>query len=223
MEKAFPCKKLRGAPILGADFMCTTKLVLDFVGSSAHFAFAPQKVIRLVQRKGAVSCFQTGALTDKLSNVMCGKLNVSQKHRLDTLIQGYPDVLTSKLGLTILLEYEIQLVDNKPVRLAPSRLATPKMQYLRRHINQLLDGVIEPSCSHYSSPMFLVPKPGGEFCAVVDFRLLNKRIAIESVLLPDIHSAFHWFSKGRYFTTLDLNQAYHQIPLAPASKVLTAF
>jgi len=198
--------------------------VLDFGGSSAHFAFAPQKVIRLVQRKGAVSCYQTGALTDKLSNVRCGKLNVSQKHRLDTLIQEYPDVLTSKLGLTDLLEYEIQLVDNKPVRLAPYRLAPPKMQYLRRHINQLLeDGVIEPSCSHYSSPMFLIPMQGGEFRAVVDFRLLNKCIAIESVPLPDIHSAFHWFLRAKYFTTLDLNQAYHQIPLAQASKVLTAF
>jgi len=92
---------------------------------------------------------------------MCGKLNALQKHRLNTLIQEYPDVLTSKLGLTNLLEYEIQLVDNKPVRLAPYRLAPPKMQYLRRHINQLLeDGVIEPSCSHYSSPKFLIPSQG---------------------------------------------------------------
>jgi len=47
-------KKLRGPPILGADFMCTTNLVLDFGGSSAHFAFAPQKVIRLVKKKRGV-------------------------------------------------------------------------------------------------------------------------------------------------------------------------
>jgi len=99
--------------------MCTTKLVLDFGGSSAHFAFAPQKVIRLVQRKGESSCYQTGAGTDKLSHVVCGKLNGSQKHRLDTVIQEYPDVLTSKLGLTNCLEYEILLFDNKHVRLAP--------------------------------------------------------------------------------------------------------
>ena len=70
--------------------------------------------------------------------------------------------------------------------------------------------------------MFLVPK-AGDFRAVVDFRLLNKRISIESVPLPDIHSAFNWFAKAKYFTTLDLNQAYHQIPLSKASKPLTAF
>jgi hypothetical protein len=71
--------------------------------------------------------------------------------------------------------------------------------------------------------MFLVPKAGGLSRAVVDFRALNKRIAIDSVLLPDVHSAFHWFAKAKYFTTLDLNQAYRQIPLSEASKSLTAF
>jgi hypothetical protein len=69
----------------------------------------------------------------------------------------------------------------------------------------------------------LVPKPGGAYRAAFDFRALNKRNAIESVPLRDIHSAFHWFAKAKYFTTLDLNQAYHQIPLAKSSKPLTAF
>ena len=68
-----------------------------------------------------------------------------------------------------------------------------------------------------------MPKPGGAYWAVVDFRVLNKCIAIESASLPDIHSAFHWFAKAKYFTTLDLNQAYHQIPLAKSSKPLTTF
>jgi hypothetical protein len=98
------------------------------------------------------------------------------------------------------------------------------MQYLRAHIKQLLkEGIIEPSSSNYSSPMFLVPKSGGEYRAVVDFCGLNKRTAVESVPLPDIQSAFQWFSKAKYFTTLDVNQAYHQIPLVKDSKALTAF
>jgi len=123
------------------------------------------------------------------------------------------------------MEYEIQLIDNTPVKLPPYRLSLPKkMQYLREHIKTLLRyGVIEPSLSNYSSPMFLVPKPGGIYRAVVDFRMLNKLISIESVPLPDVHLAFHWFAKAKYFTTLDLNQAYHQILLAKASKPLTAF
>jgi hypothetical protein len=90
------------------------------------------------------------------------------------------------------MKYEIKLLDHTPVRLTPYRLCPPKMQYLREHIKTLLrDGVIEPSFSNYSSPIFLGPKPGGAHRVVVEFRLLNKRFAIELVSLPDIHSAFH--------------------------------
>jgi hypothetical protein len=98
------------------------------------------------------------------------------------------------------------------------------MQFLREHVKRLLeDGVIEPSTSQYSSPMFLIPESDQSYRAVVDYCLLNQRIEFESIPLPDIHSAFHWFSKARYFTTSDLNQAYHQIPLSEPSKPFTAF
>jgi hypothetical protein len=99
--------------------------------------------------------------------------------RIDKQVSG---LLNQKLGLTHVIEYDIQLLDNTPVRLAPYRLAPPKMQYLREHIKKLLrDGVIEHSFSNYSSPKFLVPKSAGGYRAVVDFRVLNKHIAVESV------------------------------------------
>jgi hypothetical protein len=97
------------------------------------------------------------------------------------------------------------------------------MDFLRQHIQKLLeDGVIEMSLSHYSSPKFLVPKPDNVYRAVVDYQALNKKIEVESVPLHDVHSAFQWFSKSKFFTTLDLNQAYHQIPMSKSSKHLTA-
>jgi hypothetical protein len=97
------------------------------------------------------------------------------------------------------------------------------MQILRQHIQKLLqEGVIQTSASQYGSPMLSVPKAGDSYRAVVDFRAVNK-IEIDSVPLPDVHSAFHWFLRAKYFTTLDLNQAYHQIPLAESSKHITAF
>jgi hypothetical protein len=71
--------------------------------------------------------------------------------------------------------------------------------------------------------MFLVPKGAENFRAVVDYRLLNQRTEVESTPLPDINSAFNWFGKAKYFSTFDLNQAYHQIPLAKSSRHLTAF
>jgi hypothetical protein len=63
----------------------------------------------------------------------------------------------------------------------------------------------------------------GTYRVVVDCKALKKRIPLESVPLPDLHSACHWLGKAKYFTTLDLNQAYYQISLSEASKPLTAF
>jgi hypothetical protein len=79
-----------------------------------------------------------------------GKLSPSPQKNVEHLLNQYPDVLNRKLGLTHLLEYEVQLLDKTPVSLAPYRLALPKMQYLRAHIKQLLkEGIIEPSSSNY--------------------------------------------------------------------------
>jgi hypothetical protein len=219
-------KRLVVPLLLGTDFFMKTGLVLDVPKCRCHFDFAPDNHVPFSGSQ--LSNFALQAVTQQVELARgvfeLQHLPSAQRRRLLAVIDRYPDVLCDKLGLTHLLEYQIRLTDTKPVRLPPYRLAPPKMQYLRKHIQQLLDdGVIEPSTSPYASPMFLVPKPDQTFRAVVDYRALNKRIEIESVPLPDIHSAFHWFSKAKYFTTLDLNQAYHQIPLSKESKPLTAF
>jgi hypothetical protein len=174
------------------DFIAKTKMFLDIGRKQCHFGFAPQVKISLFKRKGPVRCAQMTPLSSAFPQVKCGKLNVHQRSKLEALIYKYLDVLTGRLRCTHLMEYDIQLLDKTPVRLPPYRMAPPEMKFLREHIQQLLkDGVIEPSCSNYSCPMFLVPKAGGTYRAVVDFRALNKRIAIESIPLPDVHSAFH--------------------------------
>jgi hypothetical protein len=84
------------------------------------------------------------------------------------------------------------------------------------------DGVIEPSSQH-ASPTFLIPQSNHTYFAVVNYRALNEHIEVECVPLPDIHSVFHWFSKAKYFITLDLNQDNHQILLSETFKHFMAF
>ena len=147
------------------------------------------------------SCTTT-VVNQSQSSIVTGQLSASRKQVLVELVEQYADVLTSKLGLTSLIEYTICVKDTKPVCLAPYRLSPPKMNFLRGRVQSLLrQGIVEPSVSTYSSPVFLVPKREGLFRAVVDYIVLNSRIDIESVALPDVHSAFHWFSKAKYFTT----------------------
>jgi len=71
------------------------------------------------------------SLSSCLLQVQLGTLSPSKRGKLEELITQYPDVLTQKLGLTHLVDYEIQLLETTTVRLTPYRLAPPKMLYLR--------------------------------------------------------------------------------------------
>jgi hypothetical protein len=64
--------------------------------------------------------------------------STSTKKVWNNFILKFPDVLTERLGLTHLFEYDIQLLENTPVLLAPYRLAPSKMKFLREHLQQLL-------------------------------------------------------------------------------------
>jgi hypothetical protein len=215
---------LTGSPILGADFITKSWMVMDLARAKCHSDFEPRIKIPFCRRRGYSWCAARAALSKSFPQIKTGHLLGPQRSMLESLVRWYPDVLSERLGLTTLIEYDIQVLDKTPVSLPPYRLSPPKMRYLREHLKTLLrEGVIEPSNSHYSSPMFLVPKSDGTFRPVEDFRALNKRILVESVPLPDVHAAFDWFKDATVFTTLDLNQAYYKIPLSKESKPLTAF
>lgn len=216
--------------ILGSDFMNKSGLVLDIQRSIYYFNFKPMSVFPISALKKPVSlsrqepCFEVDALDAEVGETDLSHLSVSEQEQVNCILDKYPEVLTANLGCTKVLEYDIGLNDSKPVRSTPYSLAPPKMAFLRKHVDKLLaQGVIQPSKSAYSSPAFLVPKGEDDFRMVIDYRKLNQSVDIEAVPLPDINTAFSWFSKAKYFCVLDLNSAYHQIPLSASSMPVTAF
>lgn len=211
--------------ILGADFIAHSGLVLDLALRVGHFKFDPKVPVSLagvttVNSLRAFSCSQEEVPENPL-----GHLCQDQQAALKELCSRFPDVLTKRLGLTPLMEYKIRLTSNKVVRSHPYKLAPPRMEQLRQVVNKLLEeDVIEPTQSAYASPAFTVPKPNGKSRLVIDYRKINSEcIEIDTVPLPDLHSAFDWFGKARFFTVFDLNSAYHQIGLAPESRPISTF
>jgi uncharacterized protein YozE (UPF0346 family) len=91
-------------------------------------------------------------------------------------------------------------------------------------VNELLEqGVIRPSKSPYASPAFLVPKSGGDFRLVVDYREVNAKINFDCYPMPTTDQAFQQFWDAVIFSVLDFNSAYFQIPLSIQSRSVTAF
>ena len=82
-------------------------------------------------------------------------------------------------------------------------------------------GIIVPSCSPYASPMVVVKKKDGSIRPCVDFRALNAVTSPDLYQLPKIQDLLQYIH-GSYFSTLDLRDAYFQIPVARKDRHKTA-
>jgi hypothetical protein len=134
--------------ILGCDFFLNTKLVLYLSASRCVFTSAPNHYVPVIPwGKGKLKSLSISEGSEPGRKSMFGKLSSQRRDRLLSVIRKYPDILTKELGLTHLVKYHIRVVDPTPVRLPPYRLAPPKMQFLRKHIQELLEqGLLSHGC-----------------------------------------------------------------------------
>ena len=68
-----------------------------------------------------------------------------------------------------------------------------------------------------------MPKPGGKWRLVIDYRYLNSQIDDEQFPLPVIDDMFLKQSKNAIWSIFDLEDGFHQMHLDEASRPLTAF
>ena len=87
----------------------------------------------------------------------------------------------------------------------------------------LKNKVIEPSKSPWASPIVLVPKKDDTLRFCVDYRKLNEVTIKDSYALPRIDDALATLNGNQYFSSLDLNAGYWQIPMVEEDKDKTSF
>ena len=75
----------------------------------------------------------------------------------------------------------------------------------------------------YCSRIMLVPKPNGDWRFCVDLRGVNKNVEIEHWPLTKVDIRLQGMSGAQFFSTLDLPQAFHNIPLAEESRKYFGF
>ncbi|KAL1248861.1 hypothetical protein QQF64_022179 [Cirrhinus molitorella] len=68
-------------------------------------------------------------------------------------------------------------------------------------------GVIEPSRSPWSSPIVMVPKPGGTLRFCSDFRRLNEVSEFDGYPMPRVDELLDRLGRARFISTLDLTRA----------------
>lgn len=87
----------------------------------------------------------------------------------------------------------------------------------------LAQGIIEPSRAWVTCNPLFVPKKNGDMRTCIDFRPINRVLPVWDWPLPKIKDFRHRLPGRRWFTRLDLKDAFHRISVEPNSRPLTAF
>lgn len=84
-------------------------------------------------------------------------------------------------------------------------------------------GVIESCTSPMNNPLFMVSKPAGSYCLVLDYRNLNSHCRTFAVQNTHSSALLNNLVPIKYKTTLDISNGFYSNNLAPESLDLTAF
>jgi hypothetical protein len=75
-------------------------------------------------------------------------------------------------------------------------------------------GFIRVSRSSAAASVLFAKKPGGGLCFCVDYRALNAITQKDQYPLPRIHETLQKISEAKWFTKVDIIQAFHNIRIA---------
>ncbi|GFU30080.1 retrovirus-related Pol polyprotein from transposon 412 [Trichonephila clavipes] len=183
----------------------------------------------LADQELEIPCLENNSLVYDFEDVIQASelnkyLHEKQRDRLRELLNKYSKFFSNNPGLTNLVEHEIQLVSDQPVRTKPYRMSHRQNEILKNEINRMLKlGIIEVGESDYMSPMILVEVAGKEPRPCIDYRKLNGIIRTEYFPLPKIEEREEKVSVAKFITVLDLSKGYWQIPLSKTAQRHAAF
>lgn len=121
--------------------------------------------------------------------------------------------------------FRIELKEGANIRAIPPRRMSPRLlAALRAEISDFRSrGIITESVSPYSFPVVMVRKPDGTWRTCIDYRELNSATVDLKFPLQNYRAILDRMKGQRVFGIIDLRQGFHQIPLDPESRRLTAF
>ena len=124
------------------------------------------------------------------------------------------------------VKFEIELINpyQRPIACPSRRIPENLREKVRIKLEEFEKaGIIRKSKSPWSFPLRIVGKPDGSVRITVDYKPLNKVIKIPQYPAPYIPDYFNKLGKAKFFSKIDLKEAYYQIPNAESAIEYTAF
>ncbi|KAI5756150.1 hypothetical protein M8J77_022526 [Diaphorina citri] len=159
-------------------------------------------------------------------------LNNDETYRLKNLLESYSDIFHiegNDLSVTSEIKHVIRTKDEIPVYTKTYRYPEVHRKEVSEQIQKMLkQGIIRPSFSPWSSPIWIVPKKKDasgtqKWRLVIDYRKLNEKTIGDKYPIPNIADLLDRLGRCQYFSTLDLASGFHQIEVSQDSIEKTAF
>lgn len=164
---------------------------------------------------------------DPVEHVKIGEkreLTDDQRRILEDLIRKNSRVVNPKPGVCRVAGARIETAEAKPINLPLRRTSPAQRIEIEKQIAELLEaGMIKPSTSPWAAGIVMAPKPDGSWRFCVDYRMLNQVTVRDSYPLPRVDEYLHAMEGNTWFSVMDLNSGFWQIPLHPEDSKKTAF
>lgn len=195
-------------PIIGADFIAHYGLLVDC------------KHRRLIDSMTTL----TAPGTLRVCNQTSIKA-ISGSTEFHKLLSRYPN-LTKPFGVFREVKHStVHYINTTPgpaVFCRPRRLAPDRLKIAKEEINNMIrEGTARPSDSPWASALHLAPKKNG-WRPCGDYRALNARTIPDRYPMKHIEDYAHRLAGCTAYSKIDLEKAYHQIPVAPEDIAKTA-
>lgn len=169
----------------------------------------------------------TGQDYEHLARIL--EIRVAPPSRVPNALREYADVFDSEAAKTLppfkSSDHAIPLMEGKEPPYGPLyNLSARELQVLREYLEDALaKGRIQHSTSPAGAPILFVPKKDGTLRLCVDYRGLNAVTIKDRCPLPLIGETLDRLSGARYYTTIDLKDAYHRLRIKSGDEWKTAF
>ena len=160
-----------------------------------------------------------------LTDVDLNHLPTSVARKVKQMLRKHSKMWSRHLGELNAPPHRINLeADSRPVHAHPYRAGPQARIIEQEEVRRMSDmGVIEPCKSEWASPVVMVPNPDGSARFCVDYRRLNVLTIKDTYPLPRMDEGLDSLGEAKYFTTLDCNSGYRQIPIAEEDRNKTTF
>ncbi|XP_055588879.1 uncharacterized protein LOC129741197 [Uranotaenia lowii] len=154
-------------------------------------------------------------------------LSLEEERELEEIKKGFLAAGQGKLTITPLATHRIVLKEEfrgkPPVRQFPYVMSPKTQALVAVELERLLEaGVIERSESDWSLNCVPVIKPN-KVRLCLDARKINERTVRDAYPLPHPGRILGQLPKAKYLSTIDLSEAFLQVPLEKESRRYTAF